>query len=67
MSFKWAKIYVAMNQTRQQIAEAKLSRLIPTRIVKNNHKGGKPPTVLTIGVDEKGERNSWSWKHNPEG
>ena len=45
--------------------EAGLRGLVPNRRVSPNYKGGRAPSVLTIDVDEKGERNRWSWPRDP--
>ena len=65
VDIKWASIYLALNLKVHQIVRADLQQLVPRRIVSANYKEGKDPTVLTIGVDEKQERERWKWYRDP--
>ena len=76
ISTKWATIYLALNMKTHEIVRADLQHLIPTRRAKS----GKPPTVLTIEVDQKNRKRNeeqrekgqeetpgrWKWFSDPE-
>ena len=76
ISKKWATVYLALNMKTHEIVRAELQHLIPTRRAKS----GKPPTVLTIEVDQKNEKRNeeerekgreetpgrWRWFSDPE-
>ena len=56
IDIRWATIYLALNLKVHEVVRSDLQQCVPRLVVSPNYKGGKDPTVLTIGVDKKGER-----------
>ena len=60
VNYKWAATYVALNMERLEVTRRGLHRVVPRK----RATGGKDPTILTIGVDQKKER--WKWNKMPD-